>query len=422
MLPFVASFFQASATSGFPLLCPRFGQHNTRVHRRSYPLVLAISVRFISLLMLAWLPMLGFAQTLAPVGDGLRGDYYDGLNFEHFIQARRDARLDFSWQERGPVSGVPANYFAVRWTGWLVPPVTGRYVLHLAVDDGARLWLGNRQLLDEWRGQPLGYYQAEVELQAGHAYRLRLDYCQYSSASRVLLSWERPQQPEALDSWHNLWGLATAKSSNHYREVVPTRYLFSGLPVAPRPAPAALPPVVAVPAAKPVVKPTRLPAQVVVGPPHVRVASRSLPPARAIVEASRSEVSTKRVTSSPADTLGARLASGSAVTWRALYFAQGQADLLPPVRANLDTLVRVLTRYPSLRLEVQGHTDNQGDSALNRQLSRRRAEVVCQYLAMRGIAAGRLRPVGLGGTQPVADNRQPAERPHNRRVVLRPWP
>jgi len=107
---------------------------------------------------------------------------------------------------------------------------------------------------------------------------------------------------------------------------------------------------------------------------------------------------------------------------RTLYFAQGQADLLAPVQSSLDTLARVLARYPSLSLEVQGHTDNQGDPALNQQLSQRRAEAVCQYLCARGIAPSRLQPVGLGGTQPLADNSVPAQRPLNRRVILRPLP
>lgn len=120
--------------------------------------------------------------------------------------------------------------------------------------------------------------------------------------------------------------------------------------------------------------------------------------------------------------MAAQLLRGQAITARALYFEQGQVVLLPAVQASLDTLARVLRRYPALRLEVQGHTDNQGDPAINQQLSLRRAEAVCQYLGTRGIAATRLRPLGLGGTQPVADNNMPAERPRNRRVVLRPLP
>ncbi|OGX82198.1 hypothetical protein BEN49_14330 [Hymenobacter coccineus] len=180
-------------------------------------------------------PQLSCAQTAAGLSPGLRGDYYEGLNFEHLVRTQRDARLDFDWHEQSPVPGVPATSFTVRWTGWLVPPVTGRYVLHLTVDDGVRLWLDQRLLLEEWRGQYLSVYQVAVDLQAGHAYPLRLEYCQYSATTRLLLSWERPRQPEAQASWRTLWGLTTELMSNRYREVVPARALISNWPPAPRP-------------------------------------------------------------------------------------------------------------------------------------------------------------------------------------------
>ncbi|RZK34766.1 MAG: OmpA family protein, partial [Hymenobacter sp.] len=120
--------------------------------------------------------------------------------------------------------------------------------------------------------------------------------------------------------------------------------------------------------------------------------------------------------------LAAHLSQGQALVWPNLYFAQGKADLLPTARASLDTLVTVLRQQPSLRLQVQGHTDNQGDSTLNRQLSQQRAEAVCRYLIAGGITHGRLQAKGYGGSRPVADNRAVALRARNRRVVLQPLP
>jgi outer membrane protein OmpA-like peptidoglycan-associated protein len=108
--------------------------------------------------------------------------------------------------------------------------------------------------------------------------------------------------------------------------------------------------------------------------------------------------------------------------WPNLYFAQGKAELLPAARASLDTLATILHQQPGLRLQVQGHTDNQGDSILNRQLSQRRAEVVCRYLVASGIADGRLQAKGYGGSKPIADNQVVALRARNRRVVLQPLP
>lgn len=365
------------------------------------------------------------ASAQAAVGDGLRGDYYDGLNFEHLIATRHDALIDFYWNGEKPVSGVPAEQFTVRWTGWLVPPVTGHYVLHLAVDDGARLWLDGKQLLDEWRGQPLSYFDMPVDLQAGRPYRLRLDYCQYSRDARALLLWERPRQSEKLAtaSWRNLWGLKekVPTFASRFQETIPTRYLFSRVPPLPKLVVDLSPVLVtsvrplapAATATPPAASKTALAENRAVAKPPTLAARPAARPAR------RPKA---RPATRPADDMVKQLLKGQAITVRALYFEQGQVLLLPAVRASLDTLARVLTRYPALRLEVQGHTDNQGDPALNQQLSMRRAEAVCQYLGTRGVAPTRLNPLGLGGTQPVADNNIPAERPRNRRVVLRPLP
>ena len=361
-------------------------------------------------------PQLSCAQPAAGLRPGLRGDYYEGLNFEHLVRTQRDARLDFDWHEQSPVPGVPATSFSVRWTGWLVAPVTGHYVLYVTVDDGVRLWLNQHLLLEEWRGQFLSSYQVAVDLQAGQAYPLRLEYCQYSHTTRLLLSWERPRPPEARASWRTLWGLTREELvSSYYREVVPAGVFVTKWPPTPRPLVGPLP------GTKPPAKPVGSPRQRRARPvatlprPQPRISSGPLLVRRSPVVQS---ASAPRATSR--DTLARQLTTGVAVTWHALYFPQGQATLLPAVAASLDTLAGVLRQYPHLRLEVQGHTDNQGDALLNRHLSYQRAVAVCTYLAAHGIVASRLQPIGLGDTQPVADNREPTQRPRNRRVVLQP--
>lgn len=317
--------------------------------------------------------------------------------------------------------GVPAEEFTVRWTGWLVPPVTGHYVLHLTVDDGARLWLDGKQLLDEWRGQPLGYYSVPIDLQGGRPYRLRLDYCQYSREARALLLWERPRRAETLpaSSWRNLWGMTekVPTFASRFQETIPTRCLYSRVPPPPKLA-VNLAPVAVVarqPAAAVATPMVTSQPKGVIKPPVVAAQSKAVKPRSIAKPKPRSTT-----TIAAANKLAEQLLNGQAITMRTLYFEQGKASLPPAVQASLDSLGQVLLHHSALRLEVQGHTDNQGDPLLNQQLSMRRAEAVCQYLVSLGVAEARLRPLGLGGTQPVADNNLPAERPRNRRVVIRP--
>jgi outer membrane protein OmpA-like peptidoglycan-associated protein len=347
-----------------------------------------------------------------PVGNGLQGAYYAGHNFEQHLLTRRDATLNFDWHGHHPVAGVGAEQFSVRWTGWLVPPSTGRYVLHLSVDDGIRLWVNGRLLLDDWRDQGLNYYQVAIDLHAGQAYPVRLDYCQATAATRVRLAWELPPRPATPRNGH-------AAADKGEAVVIPTRYLFSyspALPPIPLLAEAAAP---SPPSAEQPVAST----SVLLGRPSAEAPAKPRPRSYLPLVARAPLASPAPV---PVDSTrgtrarAARLVEGQSVTLPALYFAQGQADLLPAVQASLDTLAQVLGSHPALRLEVQGHTDNQGDPAINQRLSRQRATAVCAYLAAHGVAASRLRAVGYGGSQPVADNAQPSQRPRNRRVVLKP--
>jgi len=66
-----------------------------------------------------------------------------------------------------------------------------------------------------------------------------------------------------------------------------------------------------------------------------------------------------------------------------------------------------------------GHTDSVGDDAYDLELSKRRAQSVIDYLPSKGIATGRMTPVGYGETSPIADNATPEGRAVNPRVVIR---
>ena len=367
------------------------------------------------------LPVAAGAQT-GVTGDGIKADYYDGASFERFVLSRRDANINFDWAHRPPGPGLPAQYFSVRWTGWLVPPASGRYVFHVTVDDGMRIWLNDKLILNEWRPQPISRFVTSVELKAGEPYRLRVEYFQDILDTRAQLTWERPDMPltPPPSSWRNLWG-RTAETPRP--EPIPARFLFSRNP---RPMAAVAPLPVPRPAASSPAAAKALPPPPAPGRARRRPAAPLRQPAPTPITRPTPVVATLPaalpgivMSDSGSAIRLRRLAVGEAVTLSELYFEQGRARLLPATRAALDGLAAALRTTPSLRFEVQGHTDNVGNAELNRQLSQQRAEVVCLYLTAHGAAAGQLRPVGYGGTQPVANNADPAQRPRNRRVVLR---
>jgi len=101
-----------------------------------------------------------------------------------------------------------------------------------------------------------------------------------------------------------------------------------------------------------------------------------------------------------------------------IHFATGKADILPESKPVVDEIVTMLKKRPSLRVGVEGHTDNTGTPATNKTLSEARAKSVVAAITAAGISATRLEAVGYGQERPVADNRLEDGRAKNRRVEI----
>jgi OmpA-OmpF porin, OOP family len=97
-------------------------------------------------------------------------------------------------------------------------------------------------------------------------------------------------------------------------------------------------------------------------------------------------------------------------------FKTASAELEPASFAVLDQVASVLLKYPHYKLSIEGHTDSQGDDALNLRLSRERAKACFDHLLKDGVPASRMTASGLGETRPVASNDTEEGRRQNRRV------
>lgn len=119
----------------------------------------------------------------------------------------------------------------------------------------------------------------------------------------------------------------------------------------------------------------------------------------------------------PAEMKAALDADGR-VSLYGILFDVDKATLQPESVRQLEHLLTLLKDYPDLKLQVQGHTDDQGADDYNLKLSQRRAETVVTFLGLFGVDPGRLTPKGFGESQPVAPNTTEEGRAKNRRVVL----
>lgn len=107
---------------------------------------------------------------------------------------------------------------------------------------------------------------------------------------------------------------------------------------------------------------------------------------------------------------------GEVVKLDRVFFVTAKWDLLPESNTQLDEVVALLNKYPSMEIAINGHTDDRGDHDYNLTLSKNRAKSVFKYLVAQGIPKERMKYVGYGETKPVADNATTDGRQLNRRV------
>lgn len=106
------------------------------------------------------------------------------------------------------------------------------------------------------------------------------------------------------------------------------------------------------------------------------------------------------------------------LVFKNIQFATNSFQLEPVSNIELDKLVQLLGENPTLKVQIDGHTDNTGSAADNLKLSASRAQSVVNYLVSKGIAATRLSAKGFGSTAPIASNSTEAGKALNRRTAF----
>jgi outer membrane protein OmpA-like peptidoglycan-associated protein len=102
-----------------------------------------------------------------------------------------------------------------------------------------------------------------------------------------------------------------------------------------------------------------------------------------------------------------------------ISFGAANAKLTTKSNASLNQVVTIMNENPTLRVRIEGHTDNAGNDDKNMQLSEDRANAVKDYLVSKGISEDRITAEGFGETTPIADNGTAAGRTKNRRIEIK---
>jgi hypothetical protein len=142
------------------------------------------------------------APTLAPTpagsGTGLTGQYFDNSNFTGTIMTRTDATVNFNWGLGSPASSIAVDTFSARWIGKVQAQHSQTYTFHVTGDDGVRLWVNGKLLIDKWVLQSATEWSGSIALVAGNKYDIKLEYYENQSAAVAQLRWSSASTPKAI--------------------------------------------------------------------------------------------------------------------------------------------------------------------------------------------------------------------------------
>lgn len=136
------------------------------------------------------------AAFATPVGDstapGLHAEYFDNIDLAGAPSVvRADSQVNFAWTLDSPARGIPFDWYSARWTGTIAVPRGSPAATRFGIvgNDGYRLWLDGKLLIDDWRKQTVGTTLRPVSLRAGVRHTVRLEYFESTGNARLALVW-----------------------------------------------------------------------------------------------------------------------------------------------------------------------------------------------------------------------------------------
>lgn len=158
--------------------------------RGDRPLLLAAAYQANSILLLAPSPQ-GFE---GPV----RAEYFNSEDFQNRALAREELRIYFPYGAGSPGPEVQADQFSARWTGKVTAAFSEEYAFYTRSDDGVRLWVDDKLLIDQWRPMGVTEHSGNINLVAGRSYDLKLEYFDRGGGAHAELGWSSASTPKAV--------------------------------------------------------------------------------------------------------------------------------------------------------------------------------------------------------------------------------
>jgi len=121
----------------------------------------------------------------------ITGQYFSGINHDRLVFERRDCAIDFDWDIGSPGGGMDADNFSVRWEGMLEIDSAGLYTFQLTSDDGSRLFINDKLIIDHWSEHGFSPKTSTIRLPEGET-PFRVEFYERGGVAAIQLAWRPP--------------------------------------------------------------------------------------------------------------------------------------------------------------------------------------------------------------------------------------
>lgn len=136
-----------------------------------------------------------FGREPEPItGTGLTGSYYNNRDLTSLRLTRVDKTINFNWGNGSPASSIGTDTYSVRWEGFLLPRNTQVYTIMMTGDDGIRVWIDNRLIINKWIDQSPTTHSYAILLSGGIKVPIKIEYYENTGGAVAKLEWSGPNQ------------------------------------------------------------------------------------------------------------------------------------------------------------------------------------------------------------------------------------
>ena len=134
---------------------------------------------------------------------GIAVSYFAGRNFERFAGKTIDQKVEYTWPGP-PLTQLPPGLesldnFSGRWEGFLTAPKSGEFGIGIEGDDGFRLWLDGKLVVEDWAFGAVRYHEARLSLSQGQKVAVKIEYFNAAFDRVLRLSWRMPEDLKQMD-------------------------------------------------------------------------------------------------------------------------------------------------------------------------------------------------------------------------------